>query len=226
MRKKRVVLVSLVSLSVLILLGVGIKFGVPKLKASADSSDPYVHVANTSTDLPDEIKYNMIASGEMAGRFMATLPYSGPYKAPKATGKYTVDRHSADDYPDYFGGFYVNVNGKLIVCIKDTYYEEDYRNSDWYLELSGSMGSEDFGCQFVNYNYTELVNGLSVLLSVMTKEAYEEKGIEIVEFGLNEYKNCINVGVRTEKDVPLVKELLGEDMCEIEVVGDREFFLD
>ena len=65
-------------------------------------------------------------------------------------------------------------------------YEKDYQHSDWYRVLSRSLGSEDFGCRFVKYNYTEMINGCSVLLYGST----------------------------------------GEEMYEIEVVGDIEFVLD
>ena len=205
MRKKRVILVSLVSLSMLVLLGVGIKFFWLKLNASTDSSSsvPSVYEDKTVPVCSDASKYSI-----------------------QTVGEYTVDQLSADDYPDYYGGRYIDENGKLIVCIKDTYYEKDYQHSDWYRVLSRSLGSEDFDCRFVKYNYTEMINGCSALLYGSTGEEIQEKGIGLVDFGINSQKNCLEVGVRTEKDVELIKELLGEEMYEIEVVGDREYVLD
>ena len=124
-------------------------------KAYADYYSYEQFDLNMTAEVSAEFIENQNRANKMFSQFvMEKLPYQGKYKAPAATGEYTVDGNRADAYPDYFGGTYINVDGKLIVTIKDTYFEKRYREADWYKELAKMLGSEDFACRPVKYNYT------------------------------------------------------------------------
>ena len=189
-------------------------------KAYADYYSYEQYDLNTTTEVSEEFIENQNQANRMFTRFvMEELPYQGKYKAPAATGEYTVDGNRADAYPDYFGGNYINVDGKLIVTIKDTYFDKRYRESDWYKELAKMLGSEDFACRPVKYNYTELVNGMSDVVFGSFSEMIKETGVEVVGIGLNDYKNQIVIDVQTEEDAEKINSVITTDLYSTEVVG-------
>ncbi|MBQ1733493.1 MAG: hypothetical protein II038_01295 [Lachnospiraceae bacterium] len=190
-------------------------------KAYADYYSYEQFDLNMTAEVSAEFIENQNRANKMFSQFvMEKLPYQGKYKAPAATGEYTVDGNRADAYPDYFGGTYINVDGKLIVTIKDTYFEKRYREADWYKELAKMLGSEDFACRPVKYNYTELVNGMSDMVFGSLGKAIKDAGVEIVGVGLNDYVNGIIIDVRTEEDASLVKSIVTSDMYSTNIVGD------
>lgn len=219
--KKRI-LISAGVLCALVAFAVCLKvyFGTNKAYADYYSMDPYNTEINQSADVSSEFARNQHEVGVMLGRFLDKLPYKGKYKAAKATGDYTVDLKSADEYPDYYAGNYINVDGKLIVLIKDSYFDKNFRNCDWYKELAKMLGSEDFGCRPVKYNFTELINGMSDMVFGSLGKAIKDAGVEIVGVGLNDYVNGIIIDVRNEEDAAVVKSLANSDMYSIDVVGD------
>lgn len=219
--KKRI-LISAGVLCALVAFAVCLKvyFGTNKAYADYYSMDPYNTEINQSADVSSEFARNQHEVGVMLGRFLDKLPYQGKYKAAKATGDYTVDLKSADEYPDYYAGNYINVDGKLIVLIKDSYFDKNFRNCDWYKELAKMLGSEDFGCRPVKYNFTELINGMSDMVFGSLGKAIKDAGVEIVGVGLNDYVNGIIIDVRNEEDAAVVKSLANSDMYSIDVVGD------
>lgn len=192
-------------------------------KAYADYYSYEQFDLNMTAEVSAEFIENQNRANKMFSQFvMEKLPYQGKYKAPAATGEYTVDGNRADAYPDYFGGTYINVDGKLIVTIKDTYFEKRYREADWYKELAKMLGSEDFACRPVKYNYTELVNGMSDMAFGSLGKAIKEAGVEVVGFGVNDYSNGIVIDVKTEEDAAIVKSIATSDMFITAVVGDVE----
>ena len=192
-------------------------------KAYADYYSYEQFDLNMTAEVSAEFIENQNKANKMFSQFvMEKLPYQGKYKAPAATGEYTVDGNRADAYPDYFGGTYINVDGKLIVTIKDTYFEKRYREADWYKELAKMLGSEDFACRPVKYNYTELVNGMSDMAFGSLGKAIKEAGVEVVGFGVNDYSNGIVIDVKTEEDAAIVKSIATSDMFITAVVGDVE----
>lgn len=147
---------------------------------------------------------------------------------------YAIDSISAAGYPVYYGGRYINVDGKLIVLIKETYYKRNFRKCDWYDELVWMLGSEDFSCRPVKYSYAELLTGMDELVDGELAEKLKEAGIrsagdditcEIVWYGLNDYDNCIEIGIRREEDAERIKAVLPGDMFRMVVVGDEEVLL-
>lgn len=195
-----------------------IYFGTNKAYADYYSPDPYIKDVNTSADLSQEIKENMSKADEMSRSFWGKLPYSGQYKPIAATGEYTVTGRRADEFPDYYCGKYFNVDGKLIVMIKENYFDENYRKCDWYKELSKMLGSEDFGCRPAKYNYTELVNGMSDLVYGSLGKAIEEAGAKVVACSSNEYTNKIMIEVKTNEEADIVKAVATSDMFVVVVV--------
>ena len=191
-----------------------------KNKAYADyySLDPYIEDFNTVANLSPKVKENMRAADEMSDNFWGKLPYSGQYKPGAATGEYTVTGRRADEFPDYYCGMYFNVNGKLIVVIKESYYDKNYRESDWYTELSKMLGSEDFGCCSAKYNYTELVNGMSDLVFGSLGKAISEAGVNVVDYRTLDYANRIRISVKTEEEADVVRSIVSSDMFTVGIV--------
>ena len=181
---------------------------------------------NDQAEVSEKFRKNQNESDAMATKFVECLqdsPYNGKYKTSiAATGEYTVDLVPADGFPDYYAGRYVNIDGKLIIVIKDNYYEKEYRKCEWYKELAKMLGSEDFACRPVKYNFSELVNGMSDVVFGSLGEAIKEAGVETVGVGLNDYKNRIVIEVRTQEDAAKVNAVITGDLYITEVVGEGE----
>ena len=208
------------SLCALLVLGICLKtaFGTNKAYADYYSMEPYNMNVNTTAEVTAEFIENELKSSDMSERFWAKLPYTGRYMPGEATGEYTVTGRYADDFPDYYGGSYINVDGKLIIVIKESYYNKDYRKSDWYKELSTMMGSEDFACRPVKYNYTEVINGFSDLVFGSLGEAIHEAGVSWVAAGFNDYYNRICIEVKSEEAAAVVKSIATSDLFTTMVV--------
>lgn len=183
--------------------------------------DFYSMELNTSVDTTKKFDENCKKVYQMTDRFLKSLPYSGKYPAGKATGQYTIDTIPADGYPDYYAGKYINVDGKLIILIKESYFKEKYRKCDWYKELTEMLGSEDFGCRPAKYNYTELINGMSDYAWGFLGQTMKDLGIESSGAGLSDYENRICIRVKTEEDEQKVQTLLPNDMYQTEVFDEE-----
>lgn len=176
---------------------------------------------NTRADVSDEFIVNQYRSQQMMDNFWQRLT-----KTPKASDEYTIDGVRAEDYPDYYAGNYINVDGKLIVMIKETYFEKNYRNCDWYKELAKVFKSEDFACKSARYNYTEIINGCTDLVYGQLGKAIKEAGVEWVAFGSGDYGNRIVIEVRTAEDASIVESIASSDLFSTVVVGDAVPVLD
>lgn len=172
------------------------------------SLEPYKNTA----DATKKFGKNCEKSYQMMDTLSKSFSYSGKNSVVRATGEYTEDAIPADGYPDYYAGKYINVDGKLIILIKENYFKEKYRKCDWYKELVGFLGSEDFGCRPVKYNYTELMNGMSDYVWGSLGRAIKDMGVESSGAVLEEYENIIGIRVKTEADAQKVQGLFSNDM--------------
>ena len=189
--------------------------------AESYSYEPYDKRLNAASDVTKEFSKNIEKSDKMVTHMFQRLPYTGKYPAGQSIGKYTVDLISADGFPDYYAGKYINVDGKLIIPIKEIYYTEKFRECDWYEELVELLGSEDFGCRPVKYNYTELMNGMSDIIWGSLGQTIKDLGVEVSGVLLDDYRNGIIIRVRTEEDALKIQPMLPGDMYRIEVFNEE-----
>jgi hypothetical protein len=225
---KKIALVAS-AVCIALLLGIIIKMNGDSKTVLADEGYSFVkYEVNSETVVSNEFAENQIKSAEMHTLFLKSLPYRGSYKASEAIGKYTVDLIGAEQFPDYYAGCYINEDGKMIVQIKESYYEKNYQGCAWYKELAEMMKSNDFACHPVKYNYTELINGMSDITEGSLSKKLKKEGIEmgseteydIVGIGLNDYLNCIEIEIRREEMAGKIKEIVNNEMYTIVVVGD------
>lgn len=175
---------------------------------------------NMSADTSEVFAKNQHNAKAMMNRFWNRLPYTGRYKSTKATGDYTVNSVTANGFPDYYGGMYTNVDGRLVVTIKCAYFRKNYRDSDWYRELIDMFNSAEFLCRPVTYNYTDLVNGMSDLAFGPLGRAIHRAGVHLVGYGIEDYNNRIVIEVQTEGDAVTVRTIVVGSVYSIVVVGN------
>lgn len=96
-----------------------------------------------------------------------------------------------------------------------------FRECDWYEELVELLGSEDFGCRPVKYNYTELMNGMSDIIWGSLGQTIKDLGVEVSGVLLDDYRNGIIIRVRTEEDALKIQPMLPGDMYRIEVFNEE-----
>ena len=183
----------------------------------------YSFIMNEKTEnLSEEFKKNSQEADKIANHFHDSL--YGKYGRSKKDNVYTVDGLEADNFPEYYAGKFINTDGKLVIQIKEDYYSEDYRNSDWYKELIELTGSEEFACHPVKYSYGELIQAIDSICFGEKNKELKNAVIEPWTAGINDYSNCIDVSV-TPKHYEKAKEILESDIYNIhsedfEVVDD------
>ena len=175
---------------------------------------------HTSVIATCEAAENMKKANEMTRLFWASLPYRGKYKALIKAGEYTVNSFFADDFPDYFGGTYINVKGNLVVAVTKKYMRHNYRKKIWYKELIGIFGCEDFICRAVSNNYSKLVYGMSELAFGMLGKSISEVTSGIVGYGINDYQNKVVIEVSSFEEAVKVEQLIPREIYNTIIVGD------
>ena len=190
------------------------------------------YIENIKKEVSEEFMENLHHTNDMIANLERSMPYEGKYKAtPAVREPYDLEDLEDDEYsiyyglsdvekyPDYFGGTYLNTDGKLVVQIKDTYFEKKYRKCDWYKELAKMYGSEDFACTPVKYNYIELSDEMYDFLCNIRFEL-RDAGVGVVRVGVNYYRNNICVWVRTEEDKINAEKFLNNDIYSVIVAEE------
>ncbi|MCR5531313.1 MAG: hypothetical protein K6F26_05620 [Lachnospiraceae bacterium] len=208
--------------SAILVFAIFLRYSLFPRKAYADyySLEKYDERKNVSLNPSTEFSKNQEKSCEMFGRFLKELPYSGKYSVENSAGDYSVYGHSADAFPDYYGGEYINVDGKLIVAIKESYFKEKYRKCEWYKELARVFNCEDFGCRPVKYNYAELMSAAAKICKEDVVQKFKEAGINNMTIGIDNYSNQVVISVESEEDKRIIQPFCEDDIYRIEVVGE------
>lgn len=128
--------------------------------------------------------------------------------------------HSLSDseYPDYYGGGYINNDGKLVVYIK----EDSYSRSN-----AATRAIEDDAIIYVkgNYSYKELKGVLSSITSFIesTQESPIAKNIKC--YYMNDFENNVVVELEScaEADVNTFKDKVVSSPCIVYKKCTREF---
>ena len=120
----------------------------------------------------EEIEKNNMESNKMIERFQ--LFFEGPFPDPNGCA-----------YPDYFGGFYVLPNGKLLIYVTSA-------SEKVLSEITDVVGSDHYVVQRVKYSFAELFE---------TKNEIKENQLRsVVRVSIDLPENCINVFCETEEN--------------------------
>lgn len=167
-------------------------------------------------NLSDSFWENLQEANTITGRFFGRL--NEVYGITFNSAIYTVNGIRAEDYPDFFAGFYINTNGQLIVQIADDCFPEEYRQCDWYQSFVDIVNCEDFYCHQVRYSYSELIDAISDITYGNKSVEFSDAGISIISAGINDYRNVIDVRVGSQADYEYVSGSLDSDIYSVSVV--------
>lgn len=186
-----------------------------KESVKADNGFP-LELNETCENLPEDFLINQHESNEIYSRLFEYLRET--HGVTFDENIYTVNGVRAEYFPAYFGGAYINTEGKLVVQIVDSFYSEDFRNSIWYQEFVSIVGSENFYCHAVEHSYAELVDAISsVSLGELSSEI-PAAGFSIVEAGINDYENAVEVGVGSQAAYDFFVENAQTDVYNVSIV--------
>lgn len=186
-----------------------------KESVKADNGFP-LELNETCENLPEDFFINQHESNEIYSRFFEYLRET--HGVTFDDNIYTVNGVRAEYFPAYFGGAYINTEGKLVVQIVDSFYSEEFRNSIWYQEFVSIVGSENFYCHAVEHSYAELVDAISsVSLGELSSEI-SAAGFSIVEAGINDYENAVEVGVGSQAAYDFFVENAQTDVYNVSIV--------
>lgn len=169
-----------------------------------------------SENLSDNFWKNLLTSSAITDKFFMYL--NEIYGTTFDMSIYTVNGIRAECYPDYFAGFYINVDGQLIVLINDEYSSTNYRGCEWYHEFVSIVESEEFFCRFVNYSYTELIDAISNVTFGSIAAELSDAGISVVSARINDYRNTVEVIVTRQEDYEAASSILNCEIYELSVV--------
>lgn len=199
----------------LVVLTMFVSIGVGNKTANADSSFS-LELNEECENLPESFWINLREANDITTHFFAHL--CSTYGSTVDDSVYTVNGILAENYPPYFGGTYINTEGRLVVQIVDMYYSENYKDSAWYQEFVGIVGSENFYCHPVKYSYAELINAISAVSLGTLSESFSAIGVVNYEAGINDYSNVVSVTFGSQADYDSSIDLLNSDIYTASVV--------
>ncbi|MCR5531312.1 MAG: S1 family peptidase [Lachnospiraceae bacterium] len=174
---------------------------------------------NTSSEnLPEGFEDNQQLSIGVVTDFFDYL--NNTYGTVVDDSVYTVNGVSAGSFPSYYAGAYINTEGRLIIQVVEEYYTPNYRNSSWYQDFVRIVGSEEFFCHPVKYSYSELIEAISEVSMGNLSQQLSSLGIVIGSAAINDYKNVIEIRVRSQNDSMIVASCIDSDIYEITIVED------
>ena len=109
---------------------------------------------------------------------------------------------STSDYPDYYGGSYINGDGKLVVFLKG----EIESTKATLIRL---IGENDIIYTQGNYSYTELNNVLTKITSFISSNKDSQIAKNIRYYYLNDFENCVVVELDKSNEME-IKEFKSE----------------
>ena len=175
----------------------------------------YLKINENCENLPEGFFENQREANEITDRFFKSL--AGKNGWVEDHSAYTVNGLRAEAFPSYYAGSYINMEGHLVIQIKEDYYTENYRESEWYSELIETVENDNFYCHPVTYSYSELINAMTDIVMGDIRNEMNEVGVIISGAGINDYKNQINVYVKTQEDYEYVAEKLSPELYSVEI---------
>lgn len=184
--------------------------------STAGVDEEYSFILNeTATDLPEYFAGNQAKAGEISSKFYEYL--CSNKKITLKEKNYSVNGIYAEDFPEYFAGTFINTDGKLVIQVVEKYYSKDYRNSDWYKSLVEIVQSEDFACNPVKYSYRSIVHAMTDLLWGDLSKKLSEENIQTTASWIDDYRNCIYIGVKNDEDYNKVTKIIDSDIYKVVV---------
>lgn len=213
---KKIFKISLFAALFMSFVVVAVVFG-DKSGDTANADEDFAFVLNEkSENLPDGFLNNQFEASKITTRFFETL--NEKYGTNTEDDVYTVNGICAKDYPAYFAGTFINTEGRLIVQIVENYYSEDYRETEWYQEFVEMVQSEKFACHPVKYSYGELIEAISSVTLGDIKDELSKRGVSIVDAGINDYLNKVEIGVRNQEEYEIITDFLKSDIYSVSIV--------
>lgn len=181
----------------------------------ADDSFP-LELNEACENLPVDFGVNQHEANKAYTRFFEYLREH--YGTTPDEDVYTVNGVCAEAFPAYYGGAYINTEGRLVVQIVNSFYSDDFKNSVWYKEFAAIVGSENFYCHPVEHSYAELVDAISTISLGAFSSEFSAAGFSIVEAGINDYENVVEVGVGSKEAYDFFVETTQKDIYSVSVV--------
>lgn len=111
----------------------------------------------------------------------------------KLSNSFTSITRGADvmDYPDYYGGFFVDDNRDIVILVKQT-------NSSVLENMSARMGTDRFVLRSCDYSYNDLQALFKQLTEFWLDNANDAifNSVSLLSFGINEMTNRIQVDLK------------------------------
>ena len=186
-------------------------------KDTAKAEDSfYLKMNEQCENLPEGFFDNQREANEITDKFFKSLSRKNGWTEDPAA--YTVNGLYADAFPLYYAGTYINVEGKLVLQITEDYYSENYKESEWYSEFIEIVGNENFYCNPVTYSYSTLINAMTDIVMGDIHNDFQDAGVIITGAGINDYKNQIDVYVKTQKDYDYAIDRLDSELYSVEIM--------
>ena len=165
-------------------------------KAEAEELNQCYEINNT-TEMSDEARENQYkaiqAYTALINSFKGAVKTSSGEDDPYL---YRVDGMQAKDFPAYYGGAYVNIEGNLVIQI--AYRKGALRFNRAAEQVRKICGTEHLVFREAKHSYSELIDTMSALLKYCNSEKYQDSDVRIVGFGISEDKNAITVSLDSE----------------------------
>ena len=102
---------------------------------------------------------------------------------------YSHNGYYAEDFAPFYGGTYVNAEGKRVVCLARSAGEKAVREAEELLQDKCDLYKE------VKYSYSDLINVMSDLANYYHSEEYAAKTFQITKFEIDAAENVVQVSL-------------------------------
>ena len=164
---------------------------------------------NKTCDREEPFFSNQENAAVLYMNFLKSIPHFDEVMVGK---EYTVDGHTNRDFPQYFGGSYINTDGNMVVVVSENIRWDIMKDEEWYKDLVSRIGSGDFVVRQGTHSYASLIETASEIVFGELRQhlnKYSFNGLSI-----KSSENCVQVFVKNEEDIgPVTEVLKGKPCC-------------
>ena len=111
-------------------------------------------------------------------------------------GCYTVSGITAEGFPNYYSGAYINENLDLIVLLSENAIRTERTLQASQLGIAALADSNDIIYASAEYSYSHLVSLMDDIYQYLKlPDELKEDGFSIVYYFIDDYNNCVTVGL-------------------------------
>ncbi len=175
--------------------------------------EPDYYTVHKDTNWNDDYYSNQWASIQAYTLIMQSFTQKISPHSDDGSFHYDVDGLYASDFPEYYGGAYININGQLVILIVDSTDSSNVAMAE--KELLSLCGTASVLFKNARHSYSELIDCMTELYDFCASEFYKSSPVKIVGYGILDDRNAVGVYINSleEKVLSEVRDHVNHSDC-------------